>query len=134
MLSKALSEYGTQKGTALTCARRLAELLGSDICKDKGLNVKFIIARKPLDTPVAERAIPCAIFESDEGIMKKFIRKWCKDSSITDFDMRSIIDWSYYKERVSGTIQKIVTIPAALQKCMNPVPKIQYPEWLHKRI
>jgi DNA polymerase epsilon subunit 1 len=29
---------------------------------------------------------------------------------------------------------KIVTIPAALQKCMNPVPKIQYPDWLHKRI
>jgi DNA polymerase epsilon subunit 1 len=29
---------------------------------------------------------------------------------------------------------KIVTIPAALQKCLNPVPRIQYPEWLHKRI
>ena len=48
--------------------------------------------------------------------------------------MRSIIDWNYYKERVSGTIQKIVTIPAALQKCLNPVPKIKYPDWLHKRL
>jgi DNA polymerase epsilon subunit 1 len=27
-----------------------------------------------------------------------------------------------------------VTIPAALQKCMNPIPKIEYPDWLHKRI
>jgi DNA polymerase epsilon subunit 1 len=51
-----------------------------------------------------------------------------------NFDLRSIIDWNYYKERVAGTIMKIVTIPAALQKCMNPVPKIQYPDWLHKRI
>jgi DNA polymerase epsilon subunit 1 len=48
--------------------------------------------------------------------------------------MRKIIDWDYYKERVAGTIMKIVTIPAALQKCMNPVPKIQYPEWLYKRL
>jgi DNA polymerase epsilon subunit 1 len=48
--------------------------------------------------------------------------------------MRTFIDWDYYKERVSGTIMKIVTIPAALQKCMNPVPRIQYPDWLHKRI
>lgn len=29
---------------------------------------------------------------------------------------------------------KIVTIPAALQECLNPVPRIQYPDWLHKRI
>lgn len=48
--------------------------------------------------------------------------------------MKSIIDWEYYKERLAGTIQKIVTIPAALQKCMNPVPEIKYPDWLHKRL
>lgn len=66
--------------------------------------------------------------------MKKFLRKWLKDQALQDFDMRTIIDWDYYKERVAGTIQKIVTIPAALQKCLNPVPKIKYPEWLHKRI
>ena len=29
---------------------------------------------------------------------------------------------------------KIVTIPAALQNCLNPVPRIQYPDWLHKRL
>ena len=45
-----------------------------------------------------------------------------------------MIDWDYYKERLGGSIQKIVTIPAALQKCMNPIPKIAYPDWLHKRI
>lgn len=92
----------------------MAELLGPEITKDKGLNVKFIISKRPLDAKVAERAIPTAIFESDENVMKKFIRKWLKDSSMQDFNMRSIIDWDYYKERVSGTIQKIVTIPAAL--------------------
>jgi len=66
--------------------------------------------------------------------MQKYLKRWLKDNSITNFDIRTILDWDYYKERLGGSIQKIVTIPAALQKCMNPVPKIAYPEWLHKRI
>ena len=133
-LSRNLKEYNEQKGTSITCAKRLAEFIGPEIVKDKGLNVKFIISKKPFDAKVAERAIPTAIFETDEATRKKFLRRWLKDQSITDFDMRTFIDWDYYKERVSGTIMKIVTIPAALQKCMNPVPRIQYPDWLHKRI
>ena len=96
--------------------------------------MKFIISRFPVGSKVADRAIPTSIFETDENVMKKMIRKWTKDQSRQDFDMRSLLDWDYYKERVAGTIMKIVTIPAALQKCMNPVPRIKYPDWLHKRI
>lgn len=48
--------------------------------------------------------------------------------------MRSLIDWEYYKERVGSTILKIVTIPAALQNCQNPFPKVPYPEWLKKKV
>lgn len=77
--------------------------------------------------------MPIAIFESDPEIKKKFLRKWVSDT-LKSYDIRDILDWDYYKERLGGSIQKIVTIPAALQKCMNPVPKIEYPEWLHKRI
>lgn len=47
-------------------------------------------------------------------IMKFYVKKWCKISS--DAGIRSIIDWSYYKQRLSSAIQKIVTIPAAMQK------------------
>ena len=47
-------------------------------------------------------------------VMKFYVRKWCKVSS--DVDIRSIIDWSYYKQRLSSAIQKIITIPAAMQK------------------
>lgn len=46
--------------------------------------------------------------------MKYYIKKWCKVPS--DADIRSIIDWSYYKQRLSSAIQKIITIPAAMQK------------------
>ena len=30
--------------------------------------------------------------------------------------------------------QKIITIPAALQGCANPVPRVKHPDWLHKKI
>lgn len=123
-LSRNLSDYDGQKGTSITCAKRLSEFLGPEIVKDKGLNVKFIVSKLPVEAKVADRAIPTAIFETEEAVMKKFIRKWLKQPSLQDFNMRKIIDWDYYRERVAGTIMKIVTIPAALQKCMNPVPKI----------
>ena len=113
-LSRNLADYNAQKGTSITCAMRLSEFLGKEIVKDKGLNVKFIISKKPIGAPVAQRAIPTAIFETDENVMKKHVRRWVKDQSLNNFDMRTLIDWDYYKERVAGTIMKIVTIPAAL--------------------
>lgn len=51
-----------------------------------------------------------------------------------DADIRDVLDWNYYIERLGGTIQKIITIPAALQGVSNPVPRIQHPDWLHKRM
>ena len=134
VLSKSISEYGSKKGTSITCAKRLAEFLGQDALKEGSLNVKFIISKMPMDEKVASRAIPTAIFDTDKPIKEKFLKKWLKDSNMTSFDLRSILDWDYYKERLGGAIQKIITIPAALQNCMNPIPKIAYPQWLHKRI
>jgi DNA polymerase epsilon subunit 1 len=31
-------------------------------------------------------------------------------------------------------IQKLITIPAALQKVRNPVPRVPHPDWLQRRI
>lgn len=81
-LSRALNEYEGQKGPMITCAHRLSEFLGPEIVKGKGINVKFIIARKPVDAKIAERAIPTAIFEADPNVMKKFLRKWLKDAGL----------------------------------------------------
>lgn len=49
-------------------------------------------------------------------------------------DPRGLVDWEYYRERLSGAIQKIITIPAALQRVPNPVPRVAHPAWLHKRV
>lgn len=89
-------------------------------------------------------------------IMKFYVKKWCRISS--EIGIRSIVDWSYYKQRLCSAIQKIVTIPAAMQKvnhllfCItmlafllnfcwqlaiqvsNPVPRVIHPDWLHKKV
>ncbi|KAK7271283.1 hypothetical protein RJT34_27054 [Clitoria ternatea] len=131
-MSKSLAEYGEQKSCAVTTARRLADFLGDTMVKDKGLRCQYIVASEPKGTPVSERAVPVAIFETDAELMKFYVRKWCKVSS--DVGIRSIIDWSYYKQRLSSAIQKIITIPAAMQKVANPVPRVVHPDWLHKKV
>ena len=132
-MAKTVAEYGAQKSTAITTARRLAEFLGDQMIKDKGLNCKFIIASKPKNAPVTERAIPVAIFSSEEQVKRVFLRRWLREDP-GDMNPRTVLDWNYYIERLGSVIQKLITIPAALQKIRNPVPRVSHPDWLDKRI
>lgn len=131
-MSKAVSEYEGQKSTSITTARRLGEFLGSEMVKDAGLACKYIISAKPYGSPVTERAIPVSIFSYEKK--EEFLKKWLNDKELKDCDPRSIIDWDYYKERLASVVQKIITIPAALQGIENPVPRIPHPDWLQKRL
>lgn len=133
-MSKTLAEYGKQKSTSITTARRLGEFLGAQMVKDKGLACKYVVADRPIGAPVTERAIPTAIFSSELPVKQKFLRRWLKDPGLESFDPRLIIDWNYYRERLGSTIQKIISIPAALQGLPNPVPRVVQPDWVQKRI
>ena len=133
-MSRTLEDYGEQKSVAISTARRLAEFLGADMVKDKGLACKLLVAKKPAGAPVTERAIPTSIFEAEPSIMRHFLRKWCRDSSMTDFDVRSLLDWDYYRTRLIAAVQKIITIPAALQGIPNPCPRAPHPEWLDRAV
>ena len=133
-MSKALEEYGGQKSTSISTAKRLAEFLGDEMVKDKGLNCKYVISKKPEGTTVTERAIPIAIFQAEASVRKHFLKKWLKAQSLNELEVRNFLDWEYYIERLSGSIQKIITIPAALQGIANPVPRVAHPDWLHKRL
>jgi DNA polymerase epsilon subunit 1 len=132
-MTKTLEEYGAQKSTAITTAKRLAEFLGEQMVKDKGLNCKYIISSRPKNAPVTERAIPLSIFSAEESVKRYFLRKWMREDP-GDMDPRSVLDWDYYRERLASVIQKLITIPAALQKVKNPVPRVPHPEWLDRRI
>ena len=133
-MSRTLAEYGGQKSTSISTAKRLAEFLGDQMVKDKGLACKFIISAKPMGAPVTERAVPVAIFSAEEAVKRMYLRRWLKDSSLVNFDLRSILDWEYYIERLGSVIQKLITIPAAMQRVPNPVPRIRHPDWLFRRV
>lgn len=133
-MSRSLEDYGSQKSTSISTAKRLAEFLGDEMVKDKGLACNFIIARKPEGAPVTERAIPRAIFQADEAVKRHYLKKWLKVPASYNFDLREILDWDYYVERLGSAIMKIITIPAALQKVPNPVPRVRHPDWLQKRL
>ncbi|PTB77441.1 DNA polymerase epsilon, catalytic subunit A [Trichoderma longibrachiatum ATCC 18648] len=132
-MSKTLEEYGSQKSTSITTARRLADFLGEQMVKDKGLNCKFIICSRPRNAPVTERAVPVAIFSAEETVKRAYLKKWLKEEP-ADTDPRALLDWDYYLERLGSVIQKLITIPAALQKVRNPVPRVPHPDWLQRRI
>lgn len=132
-MSRKLSDYGDQKSTAITCAKRLSDFLGEQMVRDAGLATKFIISREPLGQPVTERAVPTAIFAAKPEVRQHFLRKWLRTPH-TSFEIRDILDWDYYIERLGNAIQKIITIPAALQGINNPVPRVAHPDWLQKHI
>ena len=132
-MSKTLEEYGSQKSTSITTAKRLADFLGEQMVKDKGLNCKFIICARPKNAPVTERAIPVAIFSAEESVKRAYLKKWLKEEP-PNTDPRALLDWNYYLDRLGSVIQKLITIPAALQKVRNPVPRVAHPDWLQRRI
>ena len=133
-MSETVEDYGDRRSTSISTARRLAEFLGAEMLVDKGLNCKYVIAAKPDGAPTSDRAIPTDIFQADEAVKRKYLRQWLRDSSMDDFDVRSLVDWPYYIGRLSAAIQKIVTIPAAMQKVANPVERVKHPEWLGRRV
>ena len=132
-MTKTVEEYGSQKSTSITTARRLAEFLGEQMIKDKGLNCKYIISSTPRGTPITDRAIPVTIFSAEENVKRFFLRKWLKTDP-GDMDPRNVIDWDYYLERLGSVVQKLITIPAALQKIGNPVPRVAHPDWLQQLV
>ncbi|CAG8498932.1 2908_t:CDS:10 [Diversispora eburnea] len=132
-MSRSYEDYGIQKSTAITAAKRLTELLGDHVKANK-LTCNFVISARPPGLPVSERVIPVAIFSAENDVKINFLRKWTADPNMDNFDVRNILDWNYYHERLGKTIQKLITIPAASQDINNPVPRLKHPEWLCKRL
>jgi DNA polymerase epsilon subunit 1 len=81
-MSKTMEEYGDRKSMAITTAKRMAQFLGDDMIKDKGLACRYIVSRSPEGTPVTERAIPVEIFKAGAQVQDAYLRRWCSCSSL----------------------------------------------------
>ena len=66
-----------RKSTAITCAKRMAQFLGDERIRDKGLVCNYVIARRPESQPTAARAIPVAIFSTEPSVARSYLRQWC---------------------------------------------------------
>lgn len=132
-MSKTFEEYGKQKSSRITSAKRLSEMLDNQV-QEKGLACSFVVSQFPERAPVSERIIPAALFSASESTRKIFLKKWLKSSTLEDLSLREVLDWSYYRERLNSTIQKILTIPAHLQKLPNPVPRVPFPDWVDEKL
>ena len=137
-MSKSLEEYGDRKSCATTCARRLGAFIGGDVMQDKGLKAQYIITSKPAGAPTSARAVPVTIFQAEPAVARAFLKEWTKEAPAGDPeetpDMRTLVDWDYYTTRLSSAVQKIISIPAALQHVANPCPRVAHPDWLHKMV
>merc|ERR1719171_1974571 len=134
-MSKSVEESGSYKSVQITTAKRLAEFLGVDtFIKDGGISCHLFIANRPVNVSTTERAVPVKIFGAEEEVKKKWLRIWLQDNSLDNFDMRNIIDWEYYTERLCAVFQKLISIPAAYQRLSNPCPRVKVPDWLAKRV
>lgn len=89
-MSRKLEDYGAQKSTSISTAKRLAEFLGDQMVKDAGLACKYIISKKPEGSPVTERAIPLAIFQSEPSVRRHFLRRWLKGKRSMSFFFMNI--------------------------------------------
>ena len=118
-MSKHIDEYGSQKSVAITTAKRLAEIIGDSIFETPGLACSFIVSKEPSDLQVTQRCIPIEIFKSDSDKKAKLLSKWTGTKINEDFDIRDIIDWNHYKEKLSNNIRKIITFPAAFQNVIQ---------------
>ena len=79
-MSRKLEDYGDQKSTSISTAKRLAEFLGDEMVKDAGLACRFVISKYPAGAPVTERAIPLAIFQAEDSVQRHYIKKWTNSS------------------------------------------------------
>uniref|UniRef100_A0A1I8G0W5 DNA polymerase epsilon catalytic subunit n=1 Tax=Macrostomum lignano TaxID=282301 RepID=A0A1I8G0W5_9PLAT len=113
-MSKRLEDYGGQKSTSISTAKRLAEFLGEQMVKDAGLACRFVISKRPEGAPVTERAVPLAIFQAEPSVKRHFLRRWLKSPGLQDLDIRSILDWD-----IISNEQNIDGIVKAIDKCLS---------------
>lgn len=64
-----------------------------------------------------ERAVPVAIWKAEDAVLKHYLKTWWKSpgKDAEDVDVRNVVDWEYHRDRFAKTVQKIITIPSALQ-------------------
>ncbi|KYF39384.1 DNA polymerase family B protein, partial [Toxoplasma gondii ARI] len=159
VLGKPVVSQGLGKSMSITTGKRLAELLRNETyLTDAPVSTQYIVVNRPVGVEKTARAVPVQLFHSSPETKAFYYHKWLgiSPSSVASFssssgeitgdasgsasthalasiDIRQLIDWSYYSERLDVQFQKILCIPAMRQGLPNPIPEVAVPEWLKKQ-
>lgn len=125
-MAKRFDEYEGRKALNTCTAEKISEF---GVVLEAGLKCEFVIAAYPENEPIASRAIPVNVFLLEKTKKAQHLRKWLRrDVS----DIRQILDWGYYEDRLKTIIQKLVCMPAKAQGVDNPVRRVDLPKWATK--
>ncbi|VWU50294.1 DNA polymerase epsilon catalytic subunit A, putative, partial [Hepatocystis sp. ex Piliocolobus tephrosceles] len=137
VLNKSVKEQPNAKSLGITTAKRLSELLNNtSYVEDNNVSTQFIIASKPVGADITFRAIPVQIFKTNIDTQIFYLTKWLSTTLPPNepVNVRDIIDWDYYKQKLETQILKLVIIPAIKQNINNPITSISIPDWLKKQL
>lgn len=110
---------------AVLCPKRVVVHRLTQICLPcphnmDGIYRRFLVLRKNVVTVSTTDFFCRSRLQSHDSVFFCFLYLVSvlspKDPAMEDFDIRSLLDWDYYLERLGKCIQKIITIPAAMQK------------------
>ena len=144
------AESNPLKSMGVTAAHRLCDLRNdSSYITQKGVKAAYVVTALPQGEVRTARAIPTSVFDEPESKCIQWIKRWTSDSGHFQSrldksagqekgaDLRSLLknllDWDYYSERLTTTIQKIVVIPALHQGVTGSICSAEAPAWLQTR-
>lgn len=138
VLGKSVEKQALAKSMSITTAKRLAELLNNPTyLSEAPVSTQYLVVSLPAGTEKTGRAIPVQLLQAPEKIKQMYLQKWLhlspSDAAAVATNIRQVVDWEYYAERLDVQLQKIITIPALKQGLQNPIPGIDVPAWLQKQ-
>ncbi|KAL8433273.1 hypothetical protein ACSSS7_004058 [Eimeria intestinalis] len=138
VLAKSVAKQTLAKSMSITTAKRLAELLNNNTyLTEVPVSTQYIVMALPAGAEKTSRAVPVQLLHAPEKTKQHYLQKWLQlspsDAAIISNNIKQVVDWEYYAERLDVQLQKIITIPALKQGLQNPIPGIDVPAWLQKQ-
>ena len=138
VLGKSVACQALAKSMSITTAKRLAELLNNNTyLTEAPVSTQYLVVALPRGTEKTGRAIPVQLLQAQDSVKQHYLQKWLllspSDAALICNDIKQVIDWAYYAERLDVQLQKIITIPALKQGLNNPIPGVDVPAWLQKQ-
>ncbi|KAL8452745.1 hypothetical protein Emed_001309 [Eimeria media] len=138
VLGKSVAKQTLAKSMSITTAKRLAELLNNNTyLTEAPVSTQYVVMALPAGAEKTSRAVPVQLLHAPEKTKQHYLQKWLQlspsDAAIISNNIKQVVDWEYYAERLDVQLQKIITIPALKQGLQNPIPGIDVPAWLQKQ-